>query len=58
LPEEAKVALLERLEQMARKRDPRVAQVMASLAGEYEAVLIARSDGIIAADVARSCGCR
>ena len=36
---------------MARKRDPRVAQVMASLAGEYEAVLIARSDGIIAADV-------
>ena len=51
LPEEAKVALLERLEQMARNRDPRVAQVMASLAGEYEAVLIARSDGIIAADV-------
>src|SRR6185369_10029932 len=51
LPEEAKVALLERLEQMARKRDPRVAQVMASLAGEYEAVLIARSDGIVAADV-------
>ncbi len=36
---------------MARKRDPRVAQVMASLAGEYEAVLIARSDGVIAADV-------
>ena len=51
LPEEAKVALLERLEQMARKRDPRVAQVMASIAGEYEAVLIARSDGIVAADV-------
>ena len=36
---------------MARARDPRVAQVMASLAGEYEAVLIARSDGLIAADV-------
>ena len=51
LPEEAKVALLERLERMARARDPRVAQVMASLAGEYEAVLIARSDGIVAADV-------
>ena len=51
LPEEAKVALLERLEQMARARDPRVAQVMASLAGEYEAVLIARSDGLLAADV-------
>ena len=51
LPEEAKVALLERLEQMARARDPRVAQVMASLAGEYEAILIARSDGLLAADV-------
>jgi TldD protein len=51
LPEEAKVALLERLERMARARDPRVAQVMASIAGEYEAVLIARSDGLIAADV-------
>jgi predicted Zn-dependent protease len=51
LAEEAKVALLERLERLARARDPRVAQVMASLAGEYEAVLIARSDGLIAADV-------
>jgi TldD protein len=46
-----KVALLERLERMARARDARVMQVMASLAGEYEAVLIARSDGQIAADV-------
>ncbi len=51
LPEEAKVALLERLEKMARARDPRVVQVMASLAGEYEAVLVARSDGLLAADV-------
>ena len=46
-----KVALLERLERMARDRDPRVMQVMASLAGEYEAILVARSDGLIAADV-------
>ena len=51
LSEEAKVALLERLERMARARDPRVAQVMASIAGEYEAVLVARSDGQIVADV-------
>ncbi|MEO5699432.1 MAG: metalloprotease TldD [Casimicrobiaceae bacterium] len=51
LPDEAKVALLERLEQRARARDPRVVQVMASLAGEYEAILVARSDGLIAADV-------
>jgi TldD protein len=46
-----KVALLERLERMARARDARVTQVMASLAGEYEAILVARSDGLIAADV-------
>ena len=51
LDEAAKVALLERLERMARARDPRVAQVMASLAAEQETVLIARSDGEIVADV-------
>ena len=45
------MALLERLERIARARDPRVTQVMASLAGEYEAILVARSDGVIAADV-------
>ena len=46
-----KVALLQRLERMARSRDSRVIQVMASLAGEFEAVLVARGDGLIAADV-------
>ena len=46
-----KVALLERLERMARARDPRVRQVMASLASEYDVVMVARSDGLIAADV-------
>ena len=51
LPETAKVALLERLERMARALDTRVVQVMASLAGEHEAILIARSDGLLAADV-------
>ena len=47
----AKVALLERLEQMARARDPRVIQVMAGLASEFDVVLIARADGTLAADV-------
>lgn len=47
----AKVALLERIEKMARSKDPRIIQVMASLAGEYDVVLIARSDGKLAADV-------
>ena len=37
-----KVALLERLERYARALDPRVTQVMAGLAGEYEMVLLAR----------------
>jgi TldD protein len=47
----AKVALLERVAKMARGRDPRVRQVMASLAAEYDVVMVARSDGLIAADV-------
>ena len=46
-----KVSLLERLERIARKKDPRIVQVMASLAGEYDVVLVARSDGVMAADV-------
>ncbi|HEX6138749.1 MAG TPA: metalloprotease TldD [Casimicrobiaceae bacterium] len=50
LADAQKVAVLTRLEQRARARDPRVVQVMASLAGEHETVLIARSDGLLAAD--------
>ncbi len=46
-----KVALLERLERYARALDPRVTQVMAGLAGEYEVVLVARSDGLMNADI-------
>src|SRR5436853_4871134 len=51
LPSTEKVALLERIERKCRARDPRVTQVMASLGGEYEVVLIARADGDLAADV-------
>src|SRR5688572_30533484 len=51
LKDQEKVALLERLEKYARSLDPRVTQVMAWLAGEYEVVLVARSDGMLAADV-------
>jgi TldD protein len=47
----AKVALLERIEAFARAEDPRVTQVMASLAGTWEVILVARSDGHLAADV-------
>jgi TldD protein len=47
----AKVQLLERLEQQARAKDPRVVQVMAGLASEYDVVMVARADGTLAADV-------
>ncbi|MDP5240405.1 metalloprotease TldD [Uliginosibacterium sp. 31-16] len=46
-----KIALLERLEQFARAEDPRVLQAMASLAASWDVVMVARSDGVLAADV-------
>ncbi len=46
-----KVKLLEKVERAARAKDPRVAQVMAGLAAEYDVVLVARADGTLAADV-------
>ena len=47
----AKVRLLETVEQRARAKDPRVVQVMAGLASEYDVVMVARADGTLAADV-------
>jgi TldD protein len=47
----AKVELLHKVETLARRKDPRVVQVMAGLAAEWDVVLVARSDGVIAADV-------
>ncbi len=47
----SKVALLGTVERLARAKDPRVAQVMAGLASEYDVVLVARADGTLAADV-------
>lgn len=46
-----KVRLLERLEGFARAEDSRVTQVMAHVAGSWEVVMVARSDGHMAADV-------
>ncbi len=46
-----KVMLLEKIEGYARSIDKRVIQVMASLTGEYEVILVACSDGRLAADV-------
>ncbi|MBL8445537.1 MAG: metalloprotease TldD [Zoogloeaceae bacterium] len=51
LDDTAKVRLLERLERFARDADPRVTQVMANIAGSWEVIMVARSDGHTAADV-------
>ena len=51
LPDPQKVSLLEKVEAVARKLDPRVTQVIAHLASEYDVVYVARSDGHTAADV-------
>ncbi len=46
-----KVALLEKVEKLAKAADPRIVQVMAGLAAEYDVILVARSDGKLAADI-------
>jgi TldD protein len=51
LPDSEKVAWLERVDRETRKIDPRIVQVMASVSAVHEVVLIATSDGELAADV-------
>jgi len=51
LDSDAKVAMLLEVERMARAADPRITQVMASLAAEYDVVLLLRSDGRLSTDV-------
>src|SRR5687768_6941240 len=46
-----KVAWLERVDRETRKMDPRVMQVMASVVAVHEVVLVANSEGHLAADV-------
>ncbi len=46
-----KVGLLRQLDAEARRQDPRVKEVVVSLAGVYEVILVAVSDGTLAADV-------
>ncbi|SFF91802.1 TldD protein [Novosphingobium sp. CF614] len=46
-----KVRLLEAIDAAARARDPRVAQVSASLSGSWSVVEIVRADGFVATDV-------
>jgi TldD protein len=51
LEDAAKVKLLETVEAEAKSTDPRVTQVMASLSGVQEVILVAGSDGRLAADI-------
>jgi len=51
LPNPDKIALLREVDAYARSRDPRVKQVMVSLAASMDTILIAGSDGTLAADV-------
>ncbi len=51
LPAEAKIDLLRRIDAEARRLDPSVEQVIASLSGLHEVILVANSDGRISADV-------
>jgi TldD protein len=51
MPFEAKVKLLTEIDAYARAKDPRVRQVTASIAGEWQAVQIIRAGGIRVADI-------
>ncbi len=46
-----KVDLLYRLDAEARRQDPRISHVIISLAAEHEVILVAASDGTLAADI-------
>lgn len=48
---EEKIGLLQRIDQLARRADPRIKEVIASLSGSYEIILILSSDGSFAADI-------
>src|SRR5690242_1942387 len=51
LPNPDKIALLREVDAYARSRDPRVKQVIVSLAATMDTVLVAGADGTLAADV-------
>ncbi len=51
VPFAEKVALLEKIDAVARAKDPRVAQVSASLAASWSAIDIIRADGFAARDI-------
>jgi TldD protein len=51
LPDDEKVSLLHRVDEEARRQDPRVKQVVASLVMAHDVILVAAVDGTLTADV-------
>ncbi len=51
MPDDAKVALIKDVEHVARAMDSRISQVTVSLSGVQDVILVARSDGQLAADI-------
>ena len=51
IDEATRIALLESVDKEARRLDPRVNQVIVSLASEFDQVLVAASDGTLCGDV-------
>ncbi|WP_108649187.1 metalloprotease TldD [Dongshaea marina] len=51
LTQQQKIRLLEEMDAFARSLDPAVTQVIASISGVYEEILVAATDGTLAADI-------
>ncbi len=51
LTESEKLSILQRLDQLARQSDPAVREVIASLSGVYEKILVCATDGTFACDI-------
>ena len=51
ITEQEKLALLESVDKHARSLDPRIKQVVVSLAAEHEVIMVAASDGTLGADI-------
>ncbi|MGP7734473.1 metalloprotease TldD [Oceanimonas smirnovii] len=51
LPREQKIALLQQMDAFARSLDPSITQVIASISGVYEEILVLATDGTLATDL-------
>ena len=51
LTEAEKISILQRLDKLARQMEPKVREVIASLSGVYEQILVCASDGTFSSDI-------